>query len=150
MADMRPPHALSAGRDARLGATRGFHHGLLLEVVVSLLRGLRLRCPCCGYGPLFDTAFRMHDRCSACGEKFEREPGQWLGAVYVNLGLTLGPVAVGILFTQTFTTLPTTWQIAIWTPLAGLGPLVFYRASKGLWTSIIFIGEGLYIPWPSR
>ena len=29
MANMRPPHALSAGRDARLGATRGFHHGLL-------------------------------------------------------------------------------------------------------------------------
>ena len=29
MADMRPPHALSAGRAARLGATRGFHHGLL-------------------------------------------------------------------------------------------------------------------------
>ena len=29
MPNMRPPHALSAGRDARLGATRGFHHGLL-------------------------------------------------------------------------------------------------------------------------
>ena len=29
MPDMRPPHALSAGRAARLGATRGFHHGLL-------------------------------------------------------------------------------------------------------------------------
>ena len=29
MPNMRPPHALSAGRDARLGATRDFHHGLL-------------------------------------------------------------------------------------------------------------------------
>ena len=29
MPNMRPPHALSAGRAARLGATRGFHHGLL-------------------------------------------------------------------------------------------------------------------------
>jgi len=27
---------------------------------------------------------------------------------------------------------------------------VFYRLSKGLWTSIIFLGEGLYIPWPNR
>ena len=66
---------------------------MLREVVVSLLRGLRPR-----YGPLFDTAFRMHDRCSACDEKFEREPEQWLGAVYVNPGLTLGPAAVGILY----------------------------------------------------
>ena len=31
MADIRPPHALSAGRAARPGATRGFHHGLLTE-----------------------------------------------------------------------------------------------------------------------
>ena len=71
-------------------------------------------------------------------------------AVYVNLALTLGLVAVGIVLTQTFTSLSTAQQVAIWTPLAGLGPFVFYRASKGLWTSIIFIGEGLYIPWPNR
>ena len=28
MPNMRPPHALSGGRLAALGATRGFHHGL--------------------------------------------------------------------------------------------------------------------------
>jgi len=27
---------------------------------------------------------------------------------------------------------------------------VFYRPSKGLWASIVFHGEGLYIPWPNR
>ena len=41
-------------------------------------------------------------------------------------------------------------QLTIWTPAAALGPFVFYRLSKGLWTSIIFLGEGLYIPWPNR
>ena len=30
MPNMRPPRALSGGRAARLGATRGFHHGLLV------------------------------------------------------------------------------------------------------------------------
>ena len=70
----------------------------------------------------------MHDYCSGCDERFEREPGQWFGAIYINLGLTLGLVVTGF----------------------ALGPLVFYRLSKGLWTSIIFIGEGLYIPWPNR
>ena len=47
---------------------------------------------------------------------------------------TLGLVAVGIVLTQTFTSLSTARQIAIWTPLTGIGPFVFYRASKGLWT----------------
>ena len=35
MANMRPPHASSAGRTARLGATRGFHHGLLIATVIG-------------------------------------------------------------------------------------------------------------------
>ena len=92
----------------------------------------------------------MHDHCSACDEQFEREPGQWLGTVYINLGLTLGVVTVGFVLTQTLATLSISQQLSIWTPIAALGPLVFYRFSKGLWTSIIFIGEGLYIPWPNR
>ena len=123
---------------------------MLLELIDSLLRGIRLRCPCCGYGPLFETRFRMHDRCTACDERFEREPGQWFGAIYINLGLTLLLVATGFAATQTFTSLSTPQQLSIWTPVAAVAPLVFYRASKGIWTSIIFIGEGLYIPWPNR
>ena len=123
---------------------------MLWELFDSLSRGLRLRCPCCGCGLLFKTAFRMHDHCSGCDERFEREPGQWFGAVYINLGLTLGLVVTGFVITQNFTSLSISQQLSIWTPTAALGPLVFYRLSKGLWTSIIFIGEGLYIPWPNR
>lgn len=113
-------------------------------------RGFRLRCPCCGHGRLFESAFRMHSRCSACDERFEREPGLWFGAVYINLGLTLGLAVVGYTLTQAFTTLTTSAQVAIWTPVAAVGPFVFYRVSKGLWVSLIFLGEGLYIPWPNR
>ena len=123
---------------------------MLLELIDSLFRGLRLRCPCCGFGPRFKTSFRMHDHCSACDEKFEREPGQSFGAVYINLGLTLALVVMGFVVTQTFTSLSTDQQLSMWTPVAALGPFVFYRFSKGLWTSIILIGEGLYIPWPNR
>jgi len=92
----------------------------------------------------------MHDRCSACDEKFEREPGQWFGAIYINLGLTEALVVTGILLTHTFMALTVIQQLAIWLPVAALAPLVFFRYAKGLWTSIIFLGEGLYIPWPHR
>ena len=123
---------------------------MFLELIDMLGRGFRLRCPCCGHGRLFKTAFVMYDRCSGCDEKFEREPGQWFGAVYFNLGLTLAVAVTGFVMTQTFTALTMSQQVALWTPVAGLGPLVFYRHAKGLWTSVIFLGEGLYIPWPSR
>lgn len=92
----------------------------------------------------------MHERCSACGEAFEREPGQSLGAVYINLGLTLGIVALGYLLTRTFTSLTTTQLTVIWMAVAGAGPFALHRHATALWTSIVFLGEGLYIPWPNR
>jgi uncharacterized protein (DUF983 family) len=123
---------------------------VLREAADILWRGLRLRCPCCGYGRLFRSAFHMHVRCSACGERFEREPGQWFGAVYINLGLTLGTVVLGVVLTRALTSLTTSHQAIIWTPFAALAPFLFHRLSQGLWVSIIFLGEGLYIAWPHR
>ena len=124
--------------------------GLLGELVDSLHRGFQLRCPCCGYGPLFATRFRTYDRCSVCDERFEREPGQWFGAVYVNLGLTLALTVGGSLLTRTFTPLSSAQQLWIWIPLAVVAPLLLHRSATGLWTSLVFIGEGLYLRWPRR
>jgi hypothetical protein len=92
----------------------------------------------------------MNDRCSACDEKFEREPGQWLGALYLNLGLTTGLALAGFFITHALTALTMMQQFVIWVSVAALGPFVFYRVAKGLWTSIVFLGEGLYLDWPSR
>ena len=123
---------------------------MFLEILDILGRGIKLRCPCCGHGRLFKTAFRTHDHCSACGERFEREPGQWFGAVYINLGLS-GLLAVsGYLVTNAFSTLTTSQQLSIRLMVAALGPMLFFRLAKGLWTSIIFLGEGLYLQWPPR
>ena len=123
---------------------------MLREILDILLRGARLRCPCCGCGPLFQSGFTMHDRCTACDEKFEREPGQWFGAIYVNLALTVALVVPGFAITESFTSLTMAQQLAIWVPVGVLGPLMLFRFAKGLWTSIIFLGEGLYIAWPTR
>jgi hypothetical protein len=36
----------------------------------------------------------MHERCEVCGLKFEREPGYFLGAIYISYGLALATIAV--------------------------------------------------------
>jgi hypothetical protein len=36
----------------------------------------------------------MHERCPACGLKFEREAGYFLGAMYIGYGLGVGAIAV--------------------------------------------------------
>ena len=59
-----------------------------------LARALALKCPLCGEGKLFSGWLTMHRACPHCGAVFEREPGFFLGSIYINYGLTALIVAV--------------------------------------------------------
>jgi uncharacterized protein (DUF983 family) len=66
----------------------------------SVLAGiLRQRCPRCRAGRIFRGSIvsgfpKMYARCEVCDLKFEREPGYFLGAMYVSYGLALATIAV--------------------------------------------------------
>jgi len=66
---------------------------------VSALAGmLQQRCPRCRSGNIFRKSLflfpGMHERCPACDLKFEREPGYFLGAMYIGYGLALVTIAI--------------------------------------------------------
>src|SRR2546426_12774383 len=66
---------------------------------VSALHGIvRQLCPRCRNGEIFRKSVYllpgMHERCPECGLKFEREPGYFLGAMYIGYGLTLVSIAI--------------------------------------------------------
>jgi uncharacterized protein (DUF983 family) len=102
-------------------------------------RGLRLRCPVCGQGRLFRGWFAMEDRCPSCGLDLKREQGYYVGAMYINYGVTaMVMMAVGIPLAMRNLSLV---QISV--PLGAFGlafPIVFFRWSKSLW-----LGIDLYI-----
>jgi uncharacterized protein (DUF983 family) len=55
---------------------------------------LHQRCPRCRMGHMFRSSIflgyaRMYERCPVCGLQFEREPGYFLGAMYVSYLLAL-------------------------------------------------------------
>ena len=56
-----------------------------MTVRTMLVRALRLRCPCCGRGSLFRDYFVRADDCDACGWKFERGEGHWVGGSEVHM-----------------------------------------------------------------
>jgi uncharacterized protein (DUF983 family) len=64
---------------------------------------LRQMCPRCRAAKIFRksifTGFpRMQERCPNCDLKFEREPGYFLGAMYISYGLALFTiVTIGLL-----------------------------------------------------
>ena len=48
---------------------------------------LKQRCPRCLEGQVFAGLFHMHRHCPSCGLLFEREPGYFMGAMYLSYGL---------------------------------------------------------------
>jgi uncharacterized protein (DUF983 family) len=96
--------------------------------------GLTKRCPRCGSGHLFHRWFTIADDCPRCGLHFEREEGYWLGAMVVNLAVTLATLvltfAIGLALT-----IPEVpyWLLAIVVPITVLVPIAFYPYSKTIW-----------------
>jgi uncharacterized protein (DUF983 family) len=98
-------------------------------------RALRLRCPNCGKGKLFESWFRMRSQCPVCGFRFERgEEGYQVGSYMFNI------VASELAFAFVFVGLVVlTWPSPPWTLLEYGGiimmiivPFVFYPFSKAL------------------
>ncbi|MEX0767533.1 MAG: DUF983 domain-containing protein [Microthrixaceae bacterium] len=103
-----------------------------------LLRGTVGRCPVCGNRKIFHRWFSMDERCSNCSLHFERVEGHWIGAIGVNtvvitaamllllMGVTL------LLFPDPIPQVLILVELAI----AGFGPLLFFPASRTLWSAI--------------
>lgn len=109
------------------------------RVVRVLRNGLWLRCPRCGATRLFDGLFHMRDVCANCHLRFEREPGYFVGAIYVNYGLTVVAMVIGFLLLEHFAGLTASSQLPIWIGFAIVFPLLGYRYSKSLWLSVEFL-----------
>ena len=99
---------------------------------------LRQLCPRCRSGRIFRSTVywgfpKMNDRCPACGLHFNREPGYFLGAMYISYGLGLALVfAFGaILWVLTRWRLD---KVAIWAVLFFLpfAPMLTFL-SRVLW-----------------
>jgi Uncharacterized protein conserved in bacteria len=98
-------------------------------------RALRLRCPNCGEGKLFESWLRMRSQCAVCGFRFERgEEGYQVGSYMFNI------VASELLFALAFVGLVVlTWPAPPWALLEYGGillmiiaPFVFFPFSKAL------------------
>ena len=107
-------------------------------MIRAFVDGLLLRCPRCHRGRMFARGFTMHRDCPRCGLEFERASGEVTGGMAINLVLTLFVVMVGSLFALS----PTVPLLPL---LLGLGlfaivfPIAFYRSSRGLWASFLYI-----------
>ena len=99
-------------------------------------RALRLQCPRCGEASMFSGLFRTHRTCPACHLKFEREPGYFLGSIYLNYGIT------ALVSTASWVVLRFGYDFPSRHILMGLAafcilwPTFFFRYARALWLAM--------------
>ena len=89
-------------------------------------------CPNCGKAGMFRNLYGLHETCPACGVRFERDTGSWLGALVMTYGAAI-LVLLGL----------SLWIIPRWGLFQGFGltlagaaiatVLIVYRPAKGWW-----------------
>jgi uncharacterized protein (DUF983 family) len=104
-----------------------------MRILTLLGRALKLVCPLCGQGKLFRGWLQMHRQCPHCGVLFEREPGFFLGSIYINYGLTVLIVAIAypvLLFNKIVPETPLLIASLVFTIAF---PLLLFPWARSLW-----------------
>lgn len=58
------------------------------DILKTLLRGWRRRCPRCEGDDLFQSTYRLRPVCPDCGLVTRREDGAWTGQMYLSAAVT--------------------------------------------------------------
>ena len=93
---------------------------------------LRLRCPRCLDGAVFESLWQMYPLCPSCQLKYEREQGYFVGAMYVSYGMALALYAPLVVVLVLGGISANQFILTIGVTLTFLVPLLF-RYSRVLW-----------------
>jgi uncharacterized protein (DUF983 family) len=115
--------------------------------VINFVAGVyKEKCPNCGDGHVFEkrTALfkipEMNERCSECEYRFEREPGYFIGAMYLGYGLAIFEGILAFLFCHFL--LPE--MSAEWIILPVTLPMLLLAKKNFKWSRILYIH---IFPW---
>ncbi len=81
----------------------------------------------------------MNERCTACRLQFEREPGYFIGAIYVNYAMSAVLVVCGYFALQWWLPIPLVQQLLLWGAASLLLPLILFRHARSLWMSLDYL-----------
>ena len=105
----------------------------------AVVTGARLICPRCSQGCVFAGWFKMQTTCTRCNFRFEREQGYYVGAMYINYGITVIIAFSGYFALDHFTPIPSAQNLLLWGVFSVLFPVFFFRQSRCLWLSFDYL-----------
>jgi len=106
-----------------------------------LLRGLRRRCPRCGWRRIFRSWLHLIERCPNCDLRFEHEPGGFLGAMTINflVAVVVWVAMFVVVLVFTVPDVPVGPLLIASVVVLVVMPLWFYPRSKTFWAAIEFL-----------
>jgi len=107
--------------------------GPRLSRFTLISRAFRLRCPQCGRAAIIRRWFFMPAACPACGLKLEREPGYYLGSIYINYGLTAALMTIGYMTLLFRFEMEPNLLMGLSFAFAVLFPILFFPFARCLW-----------------
>jgi uncharacterized protein (DUF983 family) len=112
---------------------------------VLIKRALNCQCPVCGRGAVFRTHFKMNRECPRCHVVFWKDPGESLGAMYIDYAVASVAFLVswGLL---SFTKLSDLVQILILCTVAAASVLLCYPLTRSAWTVLVYLSGGIEVP----
>jgi uncharacterized protein (DUF983 family) len=112
------------------------------QIVSTLLRCLRLRCPVCGDSLILQSPFKIRHHCPSCSALYQREDGFFVGALTINVVTT--ELIILVLYLACLFLLNDFQLILVILFITGLlFPVAFYHHSWSIWLSLDHLVERL-------
>lgn len=105
---------------------------------------LRLRCPNCAQGRIFTGLFSMNKTCPVCGVRFEREDGESVGGMYINLALAELITIGGFFVANALFAFPFIPHLVFWAVFNVAFVTLFYRHARSLWIGTVYVTGGVF------
>ncbi len=87
---------------------------------------------------MFADRLTLVEHCPACGFRFEREPGYWIGAMVINYGFVAGMGVLLFALANGLWSWPALAQVGVWSVFAVVGIVWFFPYSRLLWVLVDF------------
>ena len=109
-------------------------------------RALNCQCPVCGRGAIFRSHFKMNRECPRCHVVFWKDPGESLGAMYLDYAVASFAFLASWLFLAFATSVSDTAQVFILCTIAAASVLLCYPLTRSAWTVLVYLSGGIERP----
>jgi len=109
-----------------------------MRMISRVWTALRLRCPRCQSGGLFQRPMTMHAACPHCGLGLEPDPGFYLGSIYANYAATV--LLTSAIFILAVHVYGFDKRVVLWgcAAITVVFPIWFFRYARSVWLSLMY------------